>query len=289
MRAAMEGCSISLEPDRSAGVVIVPIPPGGAVAYGDLNESNKRLIRFGVIGALCVLVVGGALVVFDRPNTSMPATGTASPAAPAAPQQAASAGDPVVPPPVQSDQVRGFIADARRQAAAGAFTEAQASLRKADEVVANLPETAQARIDIAALATPQGQLATQLTRARLAIDQGDATAAEKALAEAERLDPQAPEIAGLRAALQAAQQKETSRNNRITALLTKMREAIARHDLTTADGALNEAARIDIQDPSVQQARIELNRAQNQKTETENKDQGANTVSPTQILGGVRR
>jgi tetratricopeptide (TPR) repeat protein len=178
----------------------------------------------------------------------------------------------VVPTDAQSDQVRSFIADARRQAAAGNFAEAEASLQKADKLIPDWPETAQARSDIAAMATPQGQLATQLARARAAIDQNDGAAAEKALAEAERLNPQAPEIAVLRQALQTAQQKETRRNNRITALLTTMREAIARHDLAAADSALNEAERIDLQDPSVRRARVELSRARNAglKTETQN-------------------
>ena len=241
------------------------------MAYGDLNASNKRLIRYGAIGAVCVVAVGVALAVFDRSDTPVPATtaasGRAAPAAPVPPQQSSS-GDPVVPTDAQSEQVRGFIADARRQAAAGNFTEAAASLQKADGVIANLPETAQARSDIAEMATPQGQLNTQLTRARTAIDQGDSAAAEKALAEAERLNPQAPEIAGLRQALQVAQQKETHRNDRVTALLTKMREAIARHDMTAADSALNEAERIDVRDPSVQRARIELNRAESADQQT---------------------
>jgi hypothetical protein len=254
------------------------------VAYSDLNESNKRLIRLGAIGAFCVVVAGGAFVLFDRPDNPTPAkpvtattasdsSATARPTskAPAA-APASSSGDPVVPTDAQSDQVRGFIADARRQAASGSFTDAETSLQKADKVIPDWPETAQARRDIAAMATPQGQLATQLARARAAIDQNDGTAAEKALAEAERLNPQAPEIAVLRQTLQTAQQKETRHNNRITELLTTMREAIARHDLTAADSALNEAERIDIQDPSVRRARVELSRAQNadQKTGTQN-------------------
>jgi hypothetical protein len=111
------------------------------------------------------------------------------------------------------------------------------------------------------MSTPQGQLATQLDRARAAVEQDDAAAANKALAEAEKLNPQAPEIAQLRQALQAAQQKATHRSGRIAELLTTMREAIARHDFAAADGALNEAERTDIRDPAVDQARTELARA----------------------------
>jgi hypothetical protein len=42
-----------------------------------------------------------------------------------------------------------------------------------------------------------------------------------------------------------------------------MREAIARHDFAAANRALNEAERIDVRDPSIEQARVELARAQN--------------------------
>jgi tetratricopeptide (TPR) repeat protein len=250
-----------------------------------LSESRKRLIRFGAIGALCIVAVGGALVLFDRPgkpsttpspattaSTSTAARSTNKAAAPAAAGQDSSPGDPVVPTDAQNDQIRGLIADARRQAAAGNFAEAEALLQKADKVIPDLPAIVEARRDIAAMATPQGQLATQLERARAAVDQNDSAAAEKALAEAERINPQAPEIAELRQALQTAQQKETRRNDRIAALLATMREAIARHDLAAANGALNEAERIDLQNPSVRRARVELSRAQNAglKTETQN-------------------
>jgi len=116
---------------------------------------------------------------------------------------------------------------------------------------------------LAQMSTPAGQLALQLDRARSAIAQDDSTAAEKALAEVERLSPQAPEIAGLRQALQDAQQKTARRSSHITELLTDMRQAIARHDFAAANRALNEAERIDVRDPSIEPARVELARAQN--------------------------
>jgi hypothetical protein len=40
-----------------------------------------------------------------------------------------------------------------------------------------------------------------------------------------------------------------------------MRQAIARQDFAAADGALNEAARLDVLDPLVDQARQELAQA----------------------------
>jgi hypothetical protein len=82
--------------------------------------------------------------------------------------------------------------------------------------------------------------------------------AEKALAEAERLKPQAPEIAELRQAMQAMQQKEARRSSQVSQLLTAMRSAIARKDIAGADRAFNEAARIDVLDPALDEARTEL-------------------------------
>jgi hypothetical protein len=215
---------------------------------------------------------------FDRSDTTSPTTtspttaaddaGTVAPASrPVAAKPTATAptnpDEPVVPNEAQSALAARLIGDARRLAGNGQFAEATAKLDQVDKAVPGLPETAQARRDIAQLSTPEGQLATQLDRARAAIGQDDAAAANAALAAAEKLKPQAPEIAQLRQALQAAQQKEVHRNSRIAELLTTMREAIARHDFAAANGALNEAERIDVRDPAVDQARIELARARN--------------------------
>jgi tetratricopeptide (TPR) repeat protein len=233
-----------------------------------VNLSTKQLIRYGAFGALAVVVVAGAVYFFDRSPTASPAetadganpTAAANPAAdPATP--AVNPNEPVVPSAAQTDQVARLLGDARRLAADGNFAEAKAALDKADAVMPGSDDTAAARREITAMSTPQGQLATQLDRARAAIEQDDAAAANKALAEAEKLNPQAPEIAQLRQALQAAQEKETHRSSRIVELLTTMREAIARHDFAAADGALNEAERINIRDPAVDQARTELARA----------------------------
>ena len=41
-----------------------------------------------------------------------------------------------------------------------------------------------------------------------------------------------------------------------------MRQAVARHDFAAAARALNEAERLDIRDPAIDPARVELARAQ---------------------------
>jgi tetratricopeptide (TPR) repeat protein len=238
-----------------------------------VNLSTQQLVRYGALGAVAV-VVASAAYLLDRSPTAGPATTAddANPPAAATPRVAAKPAttsaaptanpdEPAVPNAAQTDQVARLLGDARRLAADGKFDEAKAALDKADAVMPGSDDTAAARREIAALSTPQGQMTTQLARARAAIAQNDAAAANKALAEAEKINPQAPEIGQLRQALQEGQQKETHRNSRVVELLTTMREAIARHDFAAADGALNEAARIDVRDPAVDQARIELTRA----------------------------
>jgi hypothetical protein len=220
-----------------------------------VNLSTQQWIRYGVSGALAVVMVAGAVYLLDRSPSASPAA-TAGDANPPAAAAAAAASDakpraaktataaaptanpdePAVPSAAQTDQMARLLGDARRLAADGKFDEAKAALDKADAVMPGSDDTAAARREIAALSTPQGQLVTQLARARAAIAQNDAGAANQALAEAEKINPQAPEIA-------------------------QLREAIARHDFAAADGALNEAARIDIRDPAIDQARIELARA----------------------------
>jgi tetratricopeptide (TPR) repeat protein len=228
-----------------------------------VNLSTKQLTRFGAVGALAVVVVAGAVYFLDRSPTASPATTAdgANPPADNPATPAANPNEPAVPSDAQTDQIARLLGEAHRLAADGNFAEAKAALDKADAVMPGSDDAAAARREITAMSTPQGQLATQLDRARAAVEQDDAAAANKALAEAEKLNPQAPEIAQLHQALQAAQQKATHRSSRIAELLTTMREAIARHDFAAADGALNEAERTDIRDPAVDQARTDLARA----------------------------
>jgi hypothetical protein len=214
-------------------------------------------MRYGAIAAGIVVVAVGALYLLGRGDAPLPApTATATNAKPPA-----LADEPVIPSSTQSDQLVSLVGEARRLAAAGKFDEAEAVLQKADKVIPHWTETEKARNEIAELRTPEGQLKTQLDRARFAIEHDDSAVAEKALAEAERLNAQAPQIAELRQALKQAEQKDTHRGDRVTELLTKMREDISRGDFAAADGDLNAAERINIQDPAIREARRELARA----------------------------
>ncbi len=219
--------------------------------------TRKQLIQYAVGGIVVVAIAIGAHSYFG---------GSTPP--PAAPNQAASkapppADDPVTLTPNQSDQILALVAQARQLAGDNKFDEANAKLDEADKVAKGQSQVAQARRDIAQMKTPEGQLNTQLTRAKLAVDHGDKEAAEKALAEVAKLKPDAPEIAELRAKLQQDEQKATHRDDRVTQHLTAMREAMAKQDFATANSELNAAERIAVDDPTVQQARRDLNRARN--------------------------
>jgi len=234
---------------------------GASVADGHLKTSKQQVMRYGAIAAGIVVVAVGALYLLGRGDAPPPTTtaATSTPSGDAKPP--ASADDQTGPSNTQSDQLVQLVGEARRLANDGKFDEAEGALQKADKVFPGWSETEKARNEIAQLRTPEGQLKAQLDRARFAIEHDDRAAAEKALAEAERLNAQAPQIAELRQALQQAEQKDTHRGDRVTELLTKMREDISRGDLAAADGDLNAAERVNVQDPAIREARRELARA----------------------------
>jgi hypothetical protein len=215
----------------------------------------QRLVGFGALGV--AIVAAGAVFLFDRTDSGPPMPPRSAPAAAVRPSIDLD-NDAAIPDEAASERAMRLVGQARRLADKGKFAEAKVKLDKADKAAPGLSATAEARRRIAEMSTPEGQFATQLGRAHVAIDNDDTAEAEKALAEAERLRPQAPEVAQLRETLQAAQQKEADRHQRIVELIASMREAIARRDFAAADGALNEAARLDVLDPLVDQARREL-------------------------------
>ncbi len=217
----------------------------------------RKILPYAIVGLAVIAIAVGAYSYF----------GASPPPAPAAPATTAKAPPPAdetaVPTSTQADKILALVAQARQLANDGKFDEAERALDDADKVVKGQAEVEQARRDIAELRTPQGQLALQLSRAKLAVDQGDEQAADRALAEVEKLNPQAPEIAELRARLEREKAKEEHRDERITRHLAAMHEALAKQDLAAADRELNAAERIDVADPAVRRARVELNRARN--------------------------
>jgi len=236
-----------------------------------VRPSAQRLIAIGALGVVAAVAV--AVLLFDRSDTegqpvSPAATRSATgPATPAARQPLSVDGEPVLPSEEAVDRAARLLGQARRLAEDGKFDEALAKLDAAEKAVPGSSEAAEMRRKIAEMRTPEGQFATRIGHAKFAIETDDRAAAEQALAEAERLKPQAPEIAQLRQQLQAAQQKEAKRSGRVAQELTVMREAIARKDIAAADRAFNEASRIDVHDPALDQARRELARAHDAERE----------------------
>ncbi|MBX9945909.1 MAG: hypothetical protein K2Y40_17655, partial [Reyranella sp.] len=165
----------------------------------------------------------------------------------------------------QLSQARSYIADARRFATAGDFSNAESALQSADTTIPGFAETAAARREIAEQRTARGQLTPLLNQARRAMDRGDFVTADRALDEAERLYPNTPEVMDARRDLRAAQRQTSppgQQDMRVTMLLTGARAAMVLGDFASADRALDEAERIDPRDPAVRQARADLAAAQ---------------------------
>jgi len=135
------------------------------VRYRELNETRRRQIRYGAL-ALAILLLAAGVIAFSHSNqrpSPSPDTAAARRSAQAAPaaatppqaSQQAAADDPT--PTISGlrrDEAVTLIGDARRQAAAGNFAEADASLQKAQNAAPWLPEVEQARRDIEQLRSP---------------------------------------------------------------------------------------------------------------------------------------
>ena len=236
---------------------------------------NKNGLLYAIIGALVVLVAGGGFYLYkmDTATPLMPSPIEAAKPVPPPPPPPVATPRPTPPPPAapagpsaaQINQARSYIADARRFASAGDFTAAETSLQAADTAVPGFAETAAARREIAEMRTARGQLAPLINQARRAIDRGDFVTADRALDEAERLYPNAPEVIDARRDLRAAQRQGAQpgmQDMRVTVLLTAARAARSLGDFASADRALDEAERIDGRDPAVRQLRAELAAAQ---------------------------
>ncbi len=179
-------------------------------------------LLYALLGALSVVVVGGGFYIYQNSQEQPSMAQAPAPAAPAARPA------PAPPPPQQ--------------------------------------------------AAPAGPSASQLAQARAAIidarrmaARGDFTGAEMALQGADRAVPGFAETAAARREIadlastrgDARRDRAERRQDatRIATLVDVARAAIARRDYATANRALDEAERIDAQDPAVVRARNELQEA----------------------------
>ncbi len=186
---------------------------------------------YGIIGALGVVVAGGGLYIakqhgaFDPPTTDAAVSASAPAPTPA----------PATPPPAP----------------------------KAPVVVMPQP-TPPPPAPAGPTAAEAEQLRLLVLDARRAITRGDFDSADRALDQAERIDPRSPDVLAARRDMRDAQQHAQREDRRVDAMVADARAAIARRDYASADRLLDQAEKIDGRDRGVQQARAELNVARQQ-------------------------
>jgi hypothetical protein len=178
---------------------------------------------YGIIGALGIVVVGGGLYIARQEGVFN--------------QTAAVTGAPVsAPAPAPVPAPKPPVAAAPRPAPPPASPPPSG------------PSAAQAE-----------QLRVLVVDARRAITRGDFPAADRALDQAERIDPRATDVVAARRDLRDARQRAgRGDHRRIDELVTQARAAIGRHDFGGANRLLDQAEQFDQHDNSIKQARAEL-------------------------------
>jgi hypothetical protein len=185
-------------------------------------------LLYGLLGALCAVVIGGGYYVYLYNQSLSPLPQTAqAPAPQAAPPAAPAPATPGGPSASQLAQARDALANAQRLARRGDFSGAEASLQHADRIVPGFAETASARREIADLRAARGddrrdrdrrgndnRIAALVEAARAAIARRDYGAADRALDEAERIDSRDPAVRRARDELQEAASRPDRRDGR---------------------------------------------------------------------------
>jgi hypothetical protein len=227
---------------------------------------GRRTLLLGSAGLLCLLLV--AAVAWDTLYKPTPVETRAESRRErtrvAVPRPPEPAPDPSTYTNRQVEQAAVLVGSARRLALEGKVADAEAALAEADRIAPTLPETSEARREIARLATAKGRLEHFVLEARRAVERDDAEAAHAAIAAADAVDANAPELATLRQQLAAREAELAKQREQIAMLLKRMREALARRDFAGAYRAVNEAERIDVNDPRIDEARAELDKAEAQ-------------------------
>ena len=183
---------------------------------------------YGIIGALGVAVVGGGLYIAKQEGAFGPSAPTAAVTA-----------TPALPTPAPAPTPKSPIAAAPQPAPL--------------PTVPPGPSVSQAE-----------QLRVLVVDARRAITRGDYNSADRALSQAERIDPRSSEVMAARRDLREAQQRANRDDRRVESLVADARTAIGRRDFNGATKLLDQATQIDPRDRSVQQARAELATQQQQ-------------------------
>jgi hypothetical protein len=147
-----------------------------------------------------------------------------------------------------AEKVRALLAAVRRDAAAGKFAEAEASLKQAEQLEPNSAEVKNARVELdkqmradkAGNATPPGG-----KPAGPATGTGPATTGSTPPA-----------------ATTPANSNDKATADKVDALVAQARDAIKKRDFKTADTALDQAEKLDAKAPEVIKARAELDAAE---------------------------
>jgi tetratricopeptide (TPR) repeat protein len=183
---------------------------------------------YGIIGALGVVVVGGGAYIAKQHGAfdSVPTTAAVSTPAPVP--------APAPPPPTPKPPV----------------------------VAAPQPAPPPPPAPAGPTAAQAEQLRQLVLDARRAITRGDFNSADRALDQAERIDPRSSDVIAARRDLRDAQQRAQREDHHVDAMVADARAAIARHDYPAADRLLDQAEKMDARDRDVHQARAELNAAQ---------------------------
>jgi hypothetical protein len=199
---------------------------------------------YGIIGALGVTVVGGGLYIAKQEGAFGPASTTAAVTAPPPAPAPAPVPAPAPAPPVA----------AAPQPAPLPPLPSGPSVSHAE------------------------QLRVLIVDARRSITRGDFTSADRALSQAERIDPRSSDVIAARRDLREAQQHANRDDRRIESLVADARTAMGRRDWSTANRLLDQAAQLDPRDRGVQQARAELATAQQQQQQANHDDRRVNDL-----------
>jgi hypothetical protein len=188
----------------------------------EASVANNSIL-YGLVGALGVVVVGGGLYIAKENGAFAPI-----PAAVVAPAPVATPAPPLrpaSPPPVATPR----------------------------------PTPPPAAVPAGPTAAQVEQLNQLVSDARRAITRADFASADRALDQAERIDPRSSDVIAARRDLNDARQHANRDDRKVEGLVAQARAAIQRHDYAAADHLLDQAEGIDPRDRQVLQARAELN------------------------------
>jgi hypothetical protein len=167
-------------------------------------------------------------------------------------------------------RARDLVLKARRAADEGKFADAERDLDEALKLAPTLPELATARTEIARLKREAeqkegAQVRKLVADARAALQKKDLPAAERLVAEAEKLARENAEVRAVRAELERAKRDasmgDREKAERLRKLVADARAALLKKDLAAAERFVVEAEKLDKDAPPVKQVRADLDKA----------------------------